>query len=266
MVKGSITEHFSWNNLKPVHSEPILFVVSQWQSNKTQSGVIYLIYRTAVAAFLLTTWGMTFMESSWPIFLTNWGYTLVTFQATLGFVLSCATVLSNVFSAKNIHDSFLKLYPVYWVLHQMAVSIGFMITIIFWTILAPGMPFVLLSFFVHGCNSILLFIDLLIIGHPIRILHFVYPLMFGVSYAIFSVAYYYYDINRGGSGYVYFILDWNKPLPAFLVVLGVALLIVFLHLFSFIIHTLKLLLHNRLYPESAKSTTNKTQSTEQLPV
>ncbi|XP_018569580.1 protein rolling stone-like isoform X2 [Anoplophora glabripennis] len=245
MVKGSITEHFSWNNLKPVHSEPILFVVSQWQSNKTQSGVIYLIYRTAVAAFLLTTWGMTFMESSWPIFLTNWGYTLVTFQATLGFVLSCATVLSNVFSAKNIHDSFLKLYPVYWVLHQMAVSIGFMITIIFWTILAP---------------------DLLIIGHPIRILHFVYPLMFGVSYAIFSVAYYYYDINRGGSGYVYFILDWNKPLPAFLVVLGVALLIVFLHLFSFIIHTLKLLLHNRLYPESAKSTTNKTQSTEQLPV
>lgn len=265
--KGSIADHFSLDNLKPLHHEPILFVVSHWQCNKKQPGVFYLIYRSAVAAFFLTTWGMSFGASgSWAIYLTNWGYTLATLQATFGFILSCGTVLSHAFTANNVHDIFLKLYPIYWVLHQMAVPIGFMITIIFWTLLFEDMPFTALNFYVHGSNSILLFIDLLVIGHPIRIFHFVYPLIFGILYAIFSVAYYYYDINRGGSGYVYFILDWNKPFQTILVVLGVALLLVVLHLFSFVIHKVKLIVHNRLYPESIKSTTNNTQSTEQLAV
>ncbi|XP_018569577.1 protein rolling stone-like isoform X2 [Anoplophora glabripennis] len=245
-MKGCIAEQCSSSNFKPFHHEPILFVVSQWQFNKQQPGLIYLIYRTAVVVFLLTTWGMSFVfdVSYWPIFLTNWGYTLATLQATFGFVLSCATVLSKAFSARNIHDIFLRLYPVYWVLHQMAVPISFMITIIFWS---------------------LLYENLWIIGHPIRILHFVYPLIFGICYVIFSVAYYFHDINRGGPGYLYFMLDWGKPYQTTLVVLGIGLLIIVLHLFSFLIHTLKLLLHNKIYPKN-QSASNGTHNTEQFAV
>ncbi|KAJ8960263.1 hypothetical protein NQ318_003988, partial [Aromia moschata] len=183
-----------------------------------------------------------------------------TLQFTLAFLLKFSYVLSvKIFKTSRVLAYILKLYPLYWIVHGAATASGFVISIIFWSVLyESSSSFTAMNFFVHGSNSILLMIDLWIIAHPIRILHFVYPILFGLAYMIFSIAYYFYDTNRGGVGYVYFILNWAEPLYATLVIIGVLILAVLFHGLGFAIHVLKLMIHSRLYEQ------NKTQSREEL--
>lgn len=41
----------------------------------------------------------------------------------------------------------------------------------------------------HIANSLVLVLDLLIIKHPARFLHFIYPIMFGTFYLMFTVVF-----------------------------------------------------------------------------
>ncbi|KAJ8973482.1 hypothetical protein NQ317_006910, partial [Molorchus minor] len=169
---------FTWQQLYPLHENHVLFVVSHWQFDKSKPSFIYLLYRTLLAAFLVATWWVSLEEKKYPIYLTNWGYTMCLLQILLAFFM--------VFFCLSIR--------VYWITHVAATSAGFVITLIYWTVLyKPDKTFTALNFYVHGSNSIVLLIDLLIIGHPVRFLHFVYPVLFGLAYIIFNVAYYFYD-------------------------------------------------------------------------
>ncbi|KAJ8971342.1 hypothetical protein NQ314_000755, partial [Rhamnusium bicolor] len=69
---------------------------------------------------------------------------------------------------------------------------------------------------------------------------------------------------KGGPGYIYHILDWNKPSTTTLVLIGITIFILCLHLLTFAIYKLKLKLHDTIYPANVWSTENQTQSTEQL--
>ncbi|KAJ8973480.1 hypothetical protein NQ317_006908 [Molorchus minor] len=187
-----------------------------WQFDKSKPSLIYLLYRTLLAAFLIATWCVSLSIASFSIYFTNWGYTMCVLQGVLAFLMAFFAYLFVVLDKPKALQFILKLHPIYWVIHVAATSAGFVITVIFWSVLyTSDMGFTALNFYVHGSNSIVLLIDLLIIGHPVRLLHFIYPLLFGLAYIIFSVAYYFYDTNRGGVGYVYAILDWSKPLMAF---------------------------------------------------
>jgi hypothetical protein len=69
-------------------------VTIQWQKNATVS-ITYFVYRWAFAFLFLSVWIWSFISakeqntptenflSKWPIYLTNWGYTLCTTQALL---------------------------------------------------------------------------------------------------------------------------------------------------------------------------------------
>ncbi|KAJ4450548.1 hypothetical protein ANN_01975 [Periplaneta americana] len=77
------------------HEQPGQFVKSQWQRNEGVS-IVYLAYRWLFAVFFLSVWIFSFISarrqnsptenflSKWPIYLTNWGYSLCTAQALLG--------------------------------------------------------------------------------------------------------------------------------------------------------------------------------------
>ena len=47
-----------------------------------------------------------------------------------------------------------------------------------------------LNVFVHGTNSVAMFIELCIVAHPTRLLHCYWPSMFGIIYIIFSIIYF----------------------------------------------------------------------------
>lgn len=42
---------------------------------------------------------------------------------------------------------------------------------------------------IHMCNSIVMFFDLMIVAHPIHLMHVLYPILLGIVYGIFSAIY-----------------------------------------------------------------------------
>lgn len=45
----------------------------------------------------------------------------------------------------------------------------------------------------HAMNSVIMFLDILIVAHPLRLYHVIQPICFGVSFGIFSFIYYLCD-------------------------------------------------------------------------
>ncbi len=93
-----------------------------------------------------------------------------------------------------------------------------MITTIYWPVLFDDKGKTALEltieFQVHLVGTILLFIDLCVSAFTMRFLHFVFPLLYGAMYVIFSLVYYAAGgVTASGSTAIYPILDWgNKPL------------------------------------------------------
>ena len=101
---------------------------------------------------------------------------------------------------------------VVWLLHSVAQTGAICITILFWAALAPsatpgslGDPF---NIAIHAVNSVLFLIEVFVIAFPMRLLHFVYPMIFGIAYVIATLIFH----ATGITSAVYPVLDWeNDP-------------------------------------------------------
>lgn len=113
-----------------------------------------------------------------------------------------------------------------------------------------------------------MFIDLLIVAHPLRLMHMFLPVLFGIIFAIFSVIYqtcgghnrlfswfiiygntFCWILSftyRKGKPYIYHVIDWREPLNATLVVLGVMLFTCCIYMILFTIYKLRTLLYRRV--------------------
>lgn len=52
------------------------------------------------------------------------------------------------------------------------------------------MPLGVTTVLTHACNSAIMFLDVIIVAHPIRLFHVIQPLIIGLTYCVFSVIYY----------------------------------------------------------------------------
>ena len=59
----------------------------------------------------------------------------------------------------------------------------------------------------HLVNTLLVLLEHAVSAVPVRVLHVLYPIIYGVIYMIFSLVYWTGDHRR----VMYDILDWNKP-------------------------------------------------------
>jgi hypothetical protein len=101
---------------------------------------------------------------------------------------------------------------------------------------------------VHAGNSAMLVLDLCVSARPVRLLHALHPLCYGLAYVTFNTIYWAFD-HENNVLYEH-VLDWRYPGPTVGVVIGLAFLIVpLLQLANFGIHKLKLLIYQRLYGE-----------------
>lgn len=74
----------------------------------------------------------------------------------------------------------------------MTLVMAIVITVIYWAILFDENHVVnSVNIMTHATNSILMFLDMMIVSHPYRLLHVIQPILLGVVYAIFSVIYYF---------------------------------------------------------------------------
>lgn len=251
-------KQFSLNKLSLQHETPATFVRSQWQTT-TGASFYYLVYRWMVTLFFLVTWLLSVIDIDhlhedatvrlkWMIYLTNWGYTMCTLQAVL-----CTTMLSICFiSARKkgdkednygiLDNKALKLYKIYWATNIIATDIAFGITVLYWSIIYDGSKVEVdaMNVLVHGTNSVLMFIELIVSSHPVRWVHFYWPIFFGLLYVFFSGIYY----VAGGTAKndktaIYPILDWAKPGPTIGVCFGVMFFLVILHEVSYGVYKLR---------------------------
>lgn len=83
-------------------------------------------------------------------------------------------------------------FKVYWWFNNMTLVISICITIIYWGILfSDEHKLDAVNVMTHATNSVLMFLDMMIVSHPYRLLHVIQPIILGVTYAIFSVIYYF---------------------------------------------------------------------------
>lgn len=97
-----------------------------------------------------------------------------------------------------------------------------------------------LNVLVHGINSVVIAIDIVVTDRPFRLLHVFQP--FGVLflYIVFSVVYWAAGgVDNEGNPYIYPILDWNKPEETIVVVVLAAVGSLILHVLLWLIHLLR---------------------------
>lgn len=219
---------------------------------------------------------------AWSAYLTNWTYVLLTIYFTLHalitiivYTVCCGSRLrltqgqqheehwrlfhelssegyehipSDDQLAEVVYESRTSLpwyFALVWILFNAASVGAVMVSLVFWAILVPGSDLGMLTndnIQLHLINSVLILIEHGVTAVPIRLLHVVYPILYGVIYALFSVFYWVDDHSH----VMYFILDWGKPGPTVGYVFLVGLVIIpLIHLVIFGLYRLKLCLFQR---------------------
>jgi hypothetical protein len=144
-----------------------------------------------------------------------------------------------------------KVLKFYWFLANNSVCFACALSLAYWTILYQGTEMDLNDCLVHATNSLVLIVDLLIVRHPHRMSHFIYPMAIGSLYVCFTIVYQLLGgVDRTGGNFVYSVLDWkNKPEMSAVVGVGCVLCVSIAHVIVGGVHRMRTAIHRRLYPK-----------------
>ncbi|XP_045506261.1 protein rolling stone-like isoform X1 [Colias croceus] len=259
------------------HSPPYQFACSQWQTGH-RPATLYLVYRWILFLTVFSIGISSFICQrlprlydgpkvqlnyfKWFIYFTNWGYMLIVIQAGLA--------LAVVHKYKNqktycipCDDEEIPLprrqktpliCRVYWLAHNIATDLAFVITLVYWTLVHDPKIHEInaLNILVHGCNSLVMIVELLVTAHPVRGAHALFGAGAGLTYGIFSALYWALGgTDRIGLPAIYPALDWNKPGSAFGFVALCAVVMIFAHGVATLLAILRMKLAARLRPSSS---------------
>lgn len=160
---------------------------------------------------------------------------------------------------------------------------------------AATMPLSATNILSHAMNSGIMFLDLLIVAYPLRLYHVIQPIIFGVSFGLFSFIYYlcggknmyvyiyrfqfgfasqipirfiyFFCIHcRLGLPYIYNVLDWSKPDKALVTTFGTLVLALVVHMFLFTVYKLRVFIQRRFCTTDLilPTSSSKMQSTNSL--
>jgi hypothetical protein len=107
---------------------------------------------------------------------------------------------------------------------------------------------------VHGVMALLMFGDLLIVGHPVRMDPDLYCTTgVGLGYSIFTLVYYIGEgTARDLKHYIYPLVDWKKPGKTIVVCVGAIFFTVFMHIIVCCICKIRYLIHKKLFAKKNK--------------
>lgn len=199
-------------------------------------------------------------------FLTMWTYLMLTIHHIVAAIVTVhgyikiqrPTALLHASTNSSLGDEmeeslvtswYLK---VSWCLAAVVQVFTMVVTCIFYIGLYPYMDErKTLSFRninVHAINTVLIVTEAALTARPVRLLHSVYPIAYGVIYAVFSFVY--WEMDKQNNVLYPNILDWNKPGQTFGVLVGISfLLIPVLQFVHFGIFMLRLYIFRKVYKE-----------------
>ncbi|XP_034834751.1 protein rolling stone-like [Maniola hyperantus] len=191
-----------------------------------------------VWSVFIISWSTTYFwgpREMFLLYMTHWGLVLIFLESLFGIIV---TVKKHRGSLPD--DKVLPWYVrTYWVLYNITVPIAFLVTLFYWAVLrAPGKkinyaPNPILDIMLHGVNSGLMFVELVLSAHPSRLLHVMQPLYFSLAYLLFTVAYYISGgLDPWGNAFIYPVINWAKPIQTLVVVTLTALFLALMHILT----------------------------------
>ena len=112
------------------------------------------------------------------------------------------------------NDKIFWYQKIHWVLYTMSISLSILVVILYWGLIyIPDIDFDYFSYVSisgHILSGVFGVIDICVTTIPTRVLHVIYPFIFGSVYIVFSAIYYAAGgTNHFGSPYIYRNLDYD---------------------------------------------------------
>ena len=192
-----------------------------WASSR----LAYVIWRAILAAIMLTGFGLDISDdfvigiAAWYfIYLTNWTLLIQNLYLCLAFAIALCIYLNPPLSASRQPLS----TKVAWLLRSISQPGALVVSVAYWSMISQG-TLTLTTFWVHAINSIVVFLDIITSCYEVRLAHYIYLLIYGIIYILWSIIHYQANIQNGlapSHRYIYAPLDWStedagkvRPLP-----------------------------------------------------
>ncbi|XP_067683970.1 uncharacterized protein [Haliotis asinina] len=130
-----------------------------------------------------------------------------------------------------------------WVLSNILSTFAIIVTTIFFGVLyTPTAGISLEDVNVHALNTVFIVVDNFISARPVRLLHVIYPVLYGLIYVTFSLIFWSVDHRN----VIYpIVLDWNHVGLTLGVTSGIVVLTFVLHTVQFGLYRLKLFVYGK---------------------
>jgi hypothetical protein len=140
-----------------------------------------------------------------------------------------------------------------WFLWIISANAGLLVSVEYWLLVfRPPTSFMDIS--VHALNSVFILTELLIGKLPVRILHWIYVLIFSIIYAVFTVIYWAAGgLNGRGDPFIYDILDYENGKPGSIAAVLLSSIFIVTPLIQFILYGLHRI---RIRVDKKNNTTN----------
>uniref|UniRef100_A0A1B0FKF6 Protein rolling stone n=1 Tax=Glossina morsitans morsitans TaxID=37546 RepID=A0A1B0FKF6_GLOMM len=192
-----IKKEFRRKNCGFDHTPSNDFVKSQWQNRS--NNIAYLIYRWIVVAFFTTALIVSMIEAASNsallllfIYFTTWSVIQCLLTNLLAAVLATIWHLQPEYAGKLVTcESVCNPFNIYWAMHVLSLVSSILVTVIYWCFLYEANEDSLsaANILTHILNCVSMLSDLLIVAHPLRLLHIFLPIAYGLIYAFFSIIY-----------------------------------------------------------------------------
>ncbi|XP_017019188.1 protein rolling stone-like [Drosophila kikkawai] len=213
----SLREEFRCKRFGLSHDSPFNFLRSQWQSKPKSR--CFLVYRCLLGSVFGTgviTYTVTYFQHGHCfIYLTNWSFYMC------GITSVYAAILQIVYHFKK--ESWVppsSLIKCYWACFWITLCAEHLVAITYWTLIYPSdrVPtnptYVsdLFNIWTHAVPPIVFTVDNFVVAQPARLMHFVYPVGFGLIYLGFTFIFYRAGgRDLRGRSFIYPFLDYSKP-------------------------------------------------------
>ncbi|XP_067648759.1 protein rolling stone-like [Haliotis asinina] len=273
--RESLTSELQWKNFGFSGASGAKFYVWQWRVPP----ILIVIYKILMSAYLISTLLYNFLtfqsDIPWPAYFTSWTYTLLTTYHVVHAVVvlhhvrtsTCHTCFSLSLREEH-HRPFQKqletpadetrpVVPsqqqsddvplhliILWIMYGVCNAMCPIVTCMWYaTVATPDDAFLPRELFVHAINSVVVLIDQMVSATPVRLLHFPFPVVFGLVYYLFSIFYWMADTKH-----VLYekVLDWNHPALPFGMIFFTSCVAVIFHCISYGIYRGRLAIYYRL--------------------
>lgn len=231
------------------------FVKSQWQNHS--KSLVYLIYRWILVTFFTAALLVSMVEAANNsvllllfIYFTTWSVIQCLLTNLLAAILVTIWHLQPEYAGKLLSsESICNPFNIYWAMHVLSLVSSILVTIIYWWFIYEANVDSLnaANILTHILNCICMFTDLLIVAHPLRLLHVFLPITYGLIYVFFSIV---YQFNGGhnskGKPYIYYLIDWRQPINSTLYATALLMFSCCIYLILFVIYKLRILAYRQL--------------------